>query len=646
MTRYFGVLLVLFACGQIDSLEAPARTFAIDYEHNCFRKDGMQFRYISGSIHYSRIPRFYWKDRLVKMKMAGLDAIYTYVPWNFHEQKPGVYNFSGDHDIVSFLQLANEIGLLVILRAGPYICAEWDMGGLPAWLLAKKSIVLRSSDPDYLQAVDSWMGVFLPKIKPLLYQNGGPIITVQVENEFGSYYTCDYNYLRHLLKLFRYYLGNDVVLFTTDGSGLPYVKCGSIQGLYTTVDFGPGTNVTAAFLVQRYSEPKGPLINSEFYTGWLDHWGSPHSVVSTDRVVNTLTEILAHGANVNMYMFIGGTNFGYWNGANTPYAPQPTSYDYDAPLSEAGDLTDKYFAIRDVIKKIYFQYKQIPEGPVPPTTPKFAYGEINLEKVNSVLEALDVLAPYGSIKSAYPLTFDEIKQYFGFVLYRTKLPETYSDPALLTTFINGIRDRAYVAVNGVTQGILERDKVMSINITGIEGSQLDLLVESMGRVNFGRFNNDFKGLLTNVTIKGRTLANWTMYPLDIDTAVINGLLSKTSGLNTCNFTAPTFYKGELIIPSGIPDLPQDTFIKFTGWAKGQIWINGFNLGRYWPARGPQVTLYVPVHILTTQANNITVLELEGSPCDTGKCVVEFVDKPILNKNPGRFVEEFTFDNRE
>ncbi|CAH2283496.1 beta-galactosidase isoform X2 [Pelobates cultripes] len=642
MTRYFGVLLVLFACGQIDSLEAPARTFAIDYEHNCFRKDGMQFRYISGSIHYSRIPRFYWKDRLVKMKMAGLDAIYTYVPWNFHEQKPGVYNFSGDHDIVSFLQLANEIGLLVILRAGPYICAEWDMGGLPAWLLAKKSIVLRSSDPDYLQAVDSWMGVFLPKIKPLLYQNGGPIITVQVENEFGSYYTCDYNYLRHLLKLFRYYLGNDVVLFTTDGSGLPYVKCGSIQGLYTTVDFGPGTNVTAAFLVQRYSEPKGPLINSEFYTGWLDHWGSPHSVVSTDRVVNTLTEILAHGANVNMYMFIGGTNFGYWNGANTPYAPQPTSYDYDAPLSEAGDLTDKYFAIRDVIKK----YKQIPEGPVPPTTPKFAYGEINLEKVNSVLEALDVLAPYGSIKSAYPLTFDEIKQYFGFVLYRTKLPETYSDPALLTTFINGIRDRAYVAVNGVTQGILERDKVMSINITGIEGSQLDLLVESMGRVNFGRFNNDFKGLLTNVTIKGRTLANWTMYPLDIDTAVINGLLSKTSGLNTCNFTAPTFYKGELIIPSGIPDLPQDTFIKFTGWAKGQIWINGFNLGRYWPARGPQVTLYVPVHILTTQANNITVLELEGSPCDTGKCVVEFVDKPILNKNPGRFVEEFTFDNRE
>ncbi|XP_063308078.1 beta-galactosidase [Pelobates fuscus] len=645
MTVCFGVLLllVLFACGHIDSLEAPARTFAIDYEHNCFRKDGMQFRYISGSIHYSRIPRFYWKDRLVKMKMAGLDAIYTYVPWNFHEQKPGVYNFSGDHDIVSFLQLANEIGLLVILRAGPYICAEWDMGGLPAWLLAKKSIVLRSSDPDYLQAVDSWMGVFLPKIKPLLYQNGGPIITVQVENEFGSYYTCDYNYLRHLLKLFRYYLGNDVVLFTTDGSGLPYVKCGSIQGLYTTVDFGPGTNVTAAFLVQRYSEPKGPLINSEFYTGWLDHWGSPHAVVSTDRVVNTLSEILAHGANVNMYMFIGGTNFGYWNGANTPYAPQPTSYDYDAPLSEAGDLTDKYFAIRDVIKK----YKQIPEGPIPPTTPKFAYGEINLEKVNSVLEALDVLAPYGSIKSAYPLTFDEIKQYFGFVLYRTKLPETYSDPALLTTFINGIRDRAYVAVNGVTQGILERDKVMSINITGIKGSQLDLLVESMGRVNFGRFNNDFKGLLTNVTIKGRTLANWTMYPLDIDTAVINGLLSKTSGLRTCNFTAPTFYKGQLIIPSGIPDFPQDTFIKFTGWAKGQIWINGFNLGRYWPARGPQVTLYVPVHILTTaQANNITVLELEGSPCDTGKCVVEFVDKPILNKNPGRFVEEFKFDNRE
>ncbi|KAM4705949.1 beta-galactosidase [Rhinophrynus dorsalis] len=632
------ILLMLLPFGPV--IESFSRNFEIDYKHNCFRKDGKPFRYISGSIHYSRVPRFYWKDRLLKMKMAGLDAIYTYVPWNFHEPKPGIYNFSGDNDIESFLLLANEIGLLVILRAGPYICGEWDMGGLPAWLLAKETIVLRSSDPDYLQAVDNWMGVLLPKIKPLLYQNGGPIITVQVENEYGSYFACDYNYLRHLLNLFRHHLGDEVVLFTTDGSGVPYVKCGTIQGLYTTVDFGPGTNVTAAFLVQRYSEPSGPLVNSEFYTGWLDHWGEPHSVVATERVARSLDEILAHGANVNMYMFIGGTNFGYWNGANTPYEPQPTSYDYDAPLSEAGDLTDKYFAIREVIKK----YKQIPEGPIPPTTPKFAYGEIQMEKVKTVIEALDVLALYGAIQGMYPLSFDQMKQYFGYVMYRTTLPKNFSEPTPLSTTFNGVRDRAYITVNGVPQGVLERDKQMTVNITGMAGAQLDLLVESMGRVNFGRFNNDFKGLLTNLTLNGEILVNWTMYPLDIDNAVNSGLGYKNYNLFATNYTSPAFYKGILNIPSGIPDLPQDTFVKFPGWTKGQIWINGFNLGRYWPARGPQVTLYVPQHILKTSVhNNITILELENSPCTTGKCVVEFVDKPILNEKPGISKEQLMFN---
>ncbi|XP_053570480.1 beta-galactosidase [Bombina bombina] len=620
--------------------EAAARTFEIDYEQNCFRKNGVPFRYISGSIHYSRVPRFYWKDRLLKMRMAGLDAIYTYVPWNFHEQTPGLYNFSGDHDIESFLQLANDVGLLVILRAGPYICGEWDMGGLPAWLLAKTSIVLRTSDPDYVQAVDNWMSVLLPKIKPLVYQNGGPIISVQVENEYGSYFACDYNYLRHLLKRFRQHLGDEVVLFTTDGSGLPYVKCGSVQGLYTTIDFGPGTNVTAAFQVQRSSEPKGPLVNSEFYTGWLDHWGEPHSVVATERVVRTLDEILAHGANVNMYMFIGGTNFGYWNGANTPYEPQPTSYDYDAPLSEAGDLTDKYFAIRDVIKK----YKQIPEGPIPPTTPKFAYGEVYMEKVTTLVDALNILAKYGAIKSLYPLTFDQIKQYFGFTLYRTVLPQNCGYPTSLSTILNGVHDRAYVTVDKVPQGVLERNKQISINITGIKGAELDLLVESMGRVNFGRFNNDFKGLITNLTLNGTILGNWTIYPLDIDNAVINGLVSKKHDFQLSSYSLPTFFKGSFFIPSGIPDLPQDTFVKFPGWTKGQIWINGFNLGRYWPARGPQVTLYVPRHILTTSAvNNITVLELENSPCNTGKCVVEFVDKPILDQ---KIKHEFEFNKNK
>ncbi|NWH75795.1 BGAL galactosidase, partial [Piaya cayana] len=600
----------------------PQRSFGIDYDSDCFVKDGRPFRYISGSIHYSRVPRYYWKDRLLKMKMAGLDAIQTYVPWNYHEPQRDIYNFSGDKDLEYFLHLANEIGLLVILRAGPYICAEWDMGGLPAWLLEKKSIVLRSSDSDYLAAVEKWMGVLLPKMRPHLYENGGPIIMVQVENEYGSYFACDYDYLRFLLKLFREHLGDKVVLFTTDGASTFHLKCGALQGLYATVDFAPGGNVTAAFLAQRSSEPMGPLVNSEFYTGWLDHWGHRHSVVPTQTIAKTLNEILARGANVNLYMFIGGTNFAYWNGANMPYMPQPTSYDYDAPLSEAGDLTEKYFALREVIG----MYKQLPEGLIPPTTPKFAYGKVRLQKVGTVVEVLDKLSPAGPVKSTYPLTFVEVKQYFGFVLYRTMLPRNFTEPTQLSSPFNGVHDRAYVSVDGVPQGVLERDDSLTVNITGMAGANLDILVENMGRVNFGRYNNDFKGLVSNLSLGEDILVEWEIYPLDIDGAVNHDFIGhrvqpKKSLCNPlCNplsYEAPAFYTGRLSIPEGIPDLPQDTYIKFPGWTKGQIWINGFNLGRYWPTRGPQLTLFVPRNILvSSMPNNITVLELEHSPCST------------------------------
>ncbi|XP_024145949.1 beta-galactosidase [Oryzias melastigma] len=624
-------LICLFTLSFVQPLWA-APSFSLDYNADCFRKDGERFRFISGSIHYSRIPRVYWKDRLLKMYMAGLNTIQTYIPWNYHEESPGMYNFSGDRDVEYFLKLAQDIGLLVILRPGPYICAEWEMGGLPAWLLSKKDIVLRSSDPDYVAAVDNWMGKLLPMMQPYLYQNGGPIITVQVENEYGSYFACDYNYMRHLTKLFRSHLGEDVVLFTTDGAGLNYLKCGAIQGLYATVDFGPGSNITAAFGAQRHAEPHGPLVNSEFYTGWLDHWGSQHSVVSPDLVAKSLNQQLAMGANVNMYMFIGGTNVGYWNGANSPYSAQPTSYDYDAPLTEAGDLTEKYFAIREVIK----MYRKIPEGPVPPSTPKYAYGAVTMKKLQTVVDALEILSFSGPVKSTHPQTFIDLNQAYGYVLYRTTLPVDCSEPTPLSSPLNGVHDRAYVSVDGVAVGILERNKVISINVTGKAGSQLDLLVENMGRINYGKGINDFKGLVSNLTLGKDTLTGWTMYSLSIDDAVSQGRLGETSSARADppqpgSLSTPAFYGGSFIIPDGIPDLPQDTYIKLPNWRKGQIWINGVNLGRYWPARGPQMTLFVPVNLLTTAApNNVTVLELEGTPCNTQPCTVEFTTTPILN----------------
>ncbi|TDH16292.1 hypothetical protein EPR50_G00018010 [Perca flavescens] len=623
----FGSILLLLLFGQ--TLGAP-RSFSVDYQNNCFRRDGQEFRYISGSIHYSRIPRVYWKDRLLKMYMAGLNAIQTYIPWNYHEESPGRYNFGGDRDVEYFLKLAQDIGLVVILRPGPYICGEWDMGGLPAWLLNKKDIVLRSSDSDYIAAVDKWMGKLLPMMKPYLYQNGGPIITVQVENEYGSYFACDYNYMRHLSKLFRSHLGEEVVLFTTDGAGLSYLKCGSIQGLYATVDFGPGGNVTAAFAAQRHIEPHGPLVNSEFYTGWLDHWGERHSVVSSAIVAKSLNEMLAVGANVNLYMFIGGTNFGYWNGANTPYSPQPTSYDYDAPLTEAGDLTEKYFAIREVIQ----MYHKIPEGPIPPTTPKYAYGTVGMKKLQTISDALETLSFSGPVKSMYPQTFIELNQAFGYVLYRTTLPVNCSTPTPLSSPLNGVRDRAYVSVDGVAMGILERNKAITVNVTGTAGSQVEILVENMGRINYGKDINDFKGLVSSLTLGKDMLTGWTMYSLSIDEAVSQGLLGETKPTDPpqpAALSLPAFYEGSFIIPGGIPALPQDTYIQLPKWRKGQVWINGFNLGRYWPTRGPQVTLFVPANILSTAApNNVTVLELEGAPCSSGPCSVEFTATPILN----------------
>ncbi|XP_023662067.1 beta-galactosidase [Paramormyrops kingsleyae] len=631
MAFVFWVLILCSVVGTAKITLASTRTFDIDYKKDCFRKDGQPFRFISGSIHYNRIPRVYWKDRLLKMYMAGLNTIQTYVPWNYHEPFPNKYIFEGDRDLEQFLQLANDTGLLVILRPGPYICAEWDMGGLPAWLLRKKDIILRSSDPDYIKEVDRWMEKLLPMIRPFLYQNGGPVITVQVENEYGSYFACDFNYLRHLAQLFRYHLGNEVVLFTTDGAAVSYLKCGSLQDLYATVDFGAGGNVTAAFEAQRHAEPHGPLVNSEFYTGWLDHWGEPHSLVPKGIVAKSLSEILQTGASVNLYMFIGGTNFGYWNGANTPYAPQPTSYDYDAPLTEAGDLTEKYFAIRDVIG----MYSKVPEGPIPPSTPKYAYGPVKMERLRSVSDAVSLLSFSGPVNSTYPVTFTDLQQSSGFVLYRTNLPVDCSMPTALSSPLNGVHDRAYVSVDGVASGILERDKCQTINVTGKTGSQLDILVENMGRVNFGKNINDFKGLISNLTLGSEVVTAWLVYSLSIDEAVKEGVLTRggrAEGPRASGspLSVPAFYGGSFSIPSGIPDLPQDTYIQFPGWTKGQVWINGFNLGRYWPKRGPQVTLYVPAHILSTKApNNVTLLELEGGP-NTPTCTVEFTASPALN----------------
>lgn len=602
--------------------QADARSFVVDREHDRFLLDGAPFRYVSGSLHYFRVPRVLWADRLYKMRLSGLNAVQFYVPWNYHEPEPGVYNFNGSRDLVAFLNEASKAKLLVILRPGPYICAEWEMGGLPSWLLRKPKIHLRTSDPDFLAAVDSWFKVLLPKIYPFLYHNGGNIISIQVENEYGSYKACDFHYMRHLAGLFRALLGDDILLFTTDGpEGL---KCGSLQGLYSTVDFGPADNMTRIFNLLRKYEPRGPLVNSEYYTGWLDYWGQNHSTRSIQAVTKGLENMLKLGASVNMYMFHGGTNFGYWNGADDKgrFLPITTSYDYDAPISEAGDPTPKLLAIRNVISK----FQEVPLGPLPPPSPKMTLGPLTLYLDGDLLAFLDFLCPEGPIHSVFPLTFEAVKQDRGFMLYRTYLTHSVFEPTPLWVPNNGIHDRAYVMVDGVFQGVLERNMNHQLFLMGELGAKLDILLENMGRLSFGSNSSDFKGLLQPPILGQVILTEWMMFPLNVDKLVKWWFpLHLRKGAKPQTPSGPIFYS--TTFPAAGPI--GDTFLYLPGWTKGQVWINGFNLGRYWTKQGPQETLYVPRPLLFPRGgiNKITVLELENVPPEP---LIEFLDKPILN----------------
>uniref|UniRef100_A0A8C7EWW3 Galactosidase beta 1 like n=1 Tax=Neovison vison TaxID=452646 RepID=A0A8C7EWW3_NEOVI len=512
--------------------QAGTRSFVVDRENDRFLLDGAPFRYVSGSLHYFRVPRVLWADRLFKMRMSGLNAVQFYVPWNYHEPQPGVYNFNGSRDLFAFLNEASLANLLVILRPGPYICAEWDMGGLPAWLLQKPDIHLRTSDP--------------------------------------------------------------------------------------------ADNMTKIFGLLREYEPHGPLVNSEYYTGWLDYWGQNHSTRSVLAVTKGLESMLKLGASVNMYMFHGGTNFGYWNGADEKgrFLPITTSYDYDAPISEAGDPTPKLFALRNVIS----EFQEIPLGPLPPPSPKMTLGPLTLQLDGDLLAFLDFLCPQGPISSILPMSFEAVKQDRGFVLYRTYLTYTVSEPTQFWVPNNGVHDRAYVMVDGVFQGVLERNMKHQLFLMGKEGARLDILLENMGRLSFGSNSSDFKGLLEPPVLGQTVLSRWLMFPLKIDKLVKRWFplqLKKRSHPQVPS--GPTFYSTKFpILGEG-----GDTFLSLPGWTKGQVWINGFNLGRYWTKRGPQETLYVPRPLLFSRGalNKITLLELENVPPQPQ---VQFLDRPILN----------------
>lgn len=633
LSRFFVFLLCLclqsFLQANIINNKVKNYTFGIDYERNTFLKDGKPFRYVSGSMHYFRTPKYYWMDRLEKMYAAGLNVVQTYVAWNYHEPLPGVFRFSGDQDLVGFIKTAQEVGLLVILRPGPYIDAEWEFGGFPGWLLnSTKKMRLRSMDPEYIQHVDKWFDILLPMLKPLLYENGGPILMLQVENEYGSYFECDHDYIRHLEHKFRDHLGPNVILFSTDGDGDSYMKCGSLQGLYATCDFGVTMNPAKNFKVQRDFEPKGPLVNSEFYTGWLDNWGLKHHTVNAVKFAASLDLILKLGANVNMYMFEGGSNFGFWNGANyPPFHPNPTSYDYDAPLTEAGDLTEKYYLIQNVISK----YHHLPKKSVSASVPKGSYGGAFLKKGASIL---DLLPEFQRTISKYPIFMEDLGLYFGFTLYRHKLKASVVNASLVG---RDVRDRGYVFVDEEKMGVFKMQETYVVNITGKAGQYLNILIENQGHITFGNtINKNFKGILLNLTIDKKNLTDWEMYPFynlqSPDLALQTSFLKKAMTISSqfSSLKLPSFYYGFFNL-SPDEDKIYDTFIDMKDWTKGQVFINYHNVGRYWPKKGPQVRLYVPRTVLKPGLNTVILFELEEAPCCSAcPCLARFMDQPLIN----------------
>ncbi|MDX3234279.1 beta-galactosidase [Streptomyces sp. ME03-5709C] len=558
-------------------------------EGNEFRLGDEPFRIISGGLHYFRVHPAQWRDRLRKARLLGLNTIDTYVPWNLHQPRPDTFRADDGLDLPAFLELAQEEGLHVLLRPGPYICAEWEGGGLPSWLLATPDIRLRTGDPRYLAAVDDYLDRLLPLVVPYLATNGGPVLAVQVENEYGAY-GLDPSYLTHLQdRLVRG--GVDVPLFTCDQPA--DLARGSLPGVLSTVNFGSRPAQGLAAL--REHQGVGPLMCTEFWNGWFDRWGGVHVVRDAASAAADLDELLSAGASVNLYMFHGGTNFGFTNGANDKhtYRPTITSYDYDAPLDEAGDITPKYLAFRDVLAR----HTTVPDVPLPEPSEKLDLPGVPLTGNAPLLGSADRLGE--AVAGPRPLTMEELGQDFGFVLYETELRE--AGPTLL--HFAGIADRAQVFLDGAAVGVLERElheSALAVTVPA-GGATLAVLVENQGRVNYGQGIHDRKGLTGTVTAGGTELTGWTSRPLPLDD--LSGLTFTAGGPQP---VGPTFHRGEFEV-----DQPADTYLDLTGWTKGNAWVNGFPLGRYW-SRGPQRRLYVPGPVLRPGTNEVVVLELHAA----------------------------------
>ena len=637
MKKIFETILMalLLAC------VLPGRAMAAERESfaagkNTFLLNGKPFVVKAAEVHYPRIPRPYWEHRIKMCKALGMNTLCLYVFWNIHEQKEGVYDFSGQNDVAEFCRLAQKNGMYVIVRPGPYVCAEWEMGGLPWWLLKKKDIRLRERDPYFLERVRLFEKEVGKQLASLTIENGGPIIMVQVENEYGSYGE-DKPYVSEIRDIVRQSGFDKVALFQCDWAS-NFTRNG-LDDLIWTMNFGTGANIDNQFRRLKELRPESPLMCSEFWSGWFDKWGARHETRPADDMVAGIDEMLSKGISFSLYMTHGGTSFGHWAGANSPgFAPDVTSYDYDAPINEWGLPTEKYWTLRRTMQK-YADGGKLPNVPKAPmniiSVPQFKFTEYA-----PIVCGIDTIVESRDVK-----TMEELDMGWGCMFYETTLP-TVSTPSLLT--LNDCHDFAQVFIEGKYIGKIDRVKnEKSIVLPAVtSGQKLTILIEAMGRINFGRAIKDFKGITKSVTLTAEAdgheltydLKHWRIATIPCDYKTATKALSSAQPHSSSASAQPHWLP--LRSPNVVSSLKKgyyranftlkkvgDTFINMEAFGKGMVYVNGHALGRFWNI-GPQQTLYVPGCWLKKGKNEVVVLDIVGPKGDP---VAYCQDKPELDK---------------
>jgi beta-galactosidase len=563
-----------------------AHTFSWRGQH--FLLDDKPFQIVAGDMHYARVPRPYWRDRMRKMKAMGLNTLTTYVFWNLHEPTPGKFDFSGNLDVAAYVRMAQEEGLWVIVRPGPYVCTEWEFGGFPSWLLATPDMKVRTADPRFVQSAARYMKQVGNQIVSLQVTRGGPIIMVQVENEYGSF-GSDKVYLDAVRQMILD-AGFNVTLFTSDGDASKLAE-GTLPDVLSVINFGAKDSPEKKFAIFDKFRQNVPRMCGEFWVGWFDSWGDKHETVAAEKAAEGLDWMLSRGISVSIYMFHGGTTFGFMNGANkyATYKPIISGYDYDSPLDEAGRPTPKFFALRDVIKKHFPPGTALPRLPVP--LPMIEIPRFELKESASLLSALN-----RRINAERPLPMEIVGQSYGFILYRKRLDRAVKGKLEIT---GEVRDYAIISQAGKRLGVLDRRlKQNSLDVDLAASVPFDILVENMGRVNFGpNMLTERKGITEKVLLNGQELIGWETCLLPLGNV-------PALKFTTTPQEEPAFYRGVFNLPS-----IGDTYLDMRGWGKGNVWVNGHNLGRYWRI-GPQQSLFVPGVWLKKGKNEIVVLDLE------------------------------------